>query len=66
MQAIVTSGSISSIRIVNPGEYYSSPPSILISDINGRGKFAQYNAILSPQGEIIDAVKVDCGKYYTQ
>ena len=66
LQAIVTSGSISSIRIVNPGEYYSSPPSILISDINGRGKFAQYNAILSPQGEIIDAVKVDGGKYYTQ
>ncbi len=66
LQAVVTSGSITSIRIINPGEYYSSPPAIIITDDNGKGRFAQYNAVLSTEGKIIDVVKVDGGKFYSQ
>ena len=66
LQAVVTSGSVSSIRIINAGEYYSSPPAIIITDNNGKGRFAQYNAVISTEGKIIDVVKVDGGKFYTQ
>ena len=66
LQAVVTSGSITSIRIINSGEYYSSPPAIIITDDNGKGRFAQYNAVISTEGKIIDVVKVDGGKFYTQ
>ena len=63
---IVTTGELTSLQIVNPGEYYSSPPVILISDINGKGRFAQYTAVISTDGKIIDTIKVDGGKFYTQ
>ena len=66
LQAVVTSGTVSSIRIINAGEYYSSPPAIIITDDNGKGRFAQYNAVISTEGKIIDVVKVDGGKFYTQ
>lgn len=66
LQAVVTSGEISSIRIINPGQYYSSPPAIIITDIVGKGRLAEYRAVLSNQGQIIDAVKIDGGKFYTQ
>lgn len=66
LSAVVTSGEISSIRIVNPGEYYSAPPIIQISDRNGRGRFAEYVAELTSEGQIADVVKVAGGKFYTQ
>ena len=66
LQAVVTSGAVSSIRIINAGEYYSSPPAIIITDDNGKGRFAQYNTVISTEGKIIDVVKVDGGKFYTQ
>lgn len=66
LQPIVTSGEITSIRIVDPGEYYSSPPSIVLGDLAGKGRFAEYRALVSPQGQITDLIKVDGGKFYTQ
>jgi len=66
LEAIVTSGEVTSIRIVNPGEYYSSPPIVVISDFGGRGRFAEYQALISPQGQIVELVKIDGGKFYTQ
>ena len=66
LEAIVTSGKITSLVIRNPGEYYSSPPIIRISDLAGRGKFADYKAIVSPKGQITGFEKIDEGKFYTQ
>ena len=66
LQPIVTSGEITSIRIVDPGEYYSSPPAIVLGDISGKGRFAEYRAVVSTQGQITDLIKVDGGKFYTQ
>lgn len=66
LSAVVTSGEITSIRIVDPGEYYSAPPLIQISDRNGRGRFAEYVAELTSEGQIADVVKVAGGKFYTQ
>jgi hypothetical protein len=66
IDAIVTSGKITSLVIKNSGEYYSSPPIIRISDLSGRGKFAEFKAVVSPEGEIINFVKIDEGKFYTK
>jgi len=66
VRAIVTSGKITSLQIDNPGEYYSSPPSIVITDLSGRGKFAEYKAIISLDGKLIDFEKIAEGKFYTQ
>ncbi len=66
IDAIVTSGKITSLVIRNPGEYYSSSPRIRITDLAGRGKFAEYKAVVSPAGQITDFEKIDEGKFYTQ
>ena len=66
LEPIVTSGEITSIRIVNPGEYYSASPAILISDFSGKGRFAEYHAVVSPQGQITSLEKLSGGKFYTQ
>jgi hypothetical protein len=66
VQAVVTSGTISSLRIINPGEYYSAPPTIIITDITGRGRLAEYKAVVSIDGKIVDTIKVDGGKLYSQ
>ena len=66
LSAVVTSGEITSIKVVNPGEYYSSPPLIQISDRVGRGRFAEYRAELSSTGQIVELVKIAGGKFYTQ
>lgn len=63
LRAIVTNGEITSILIDDPGEYYTSPPTILITDITGRGSFAEYEAIIS-NGEIVECVKINGGKLY--
>jgi len=63
--AIVTSGRITSLRIDNPGEYYSAPPAIIISDLAGKGRFAEFNAIVS-NGKITGFDKINEGKFYTQ
>jgi hypothetical protein len=66
LRAVVTSGKITSIVIVNPGEYYSTPPEIRIIDKAGKGKFASYKTIISSSGQIIDCVQEEAGKFYTQ
>ena len=66
ISAIVTSGRITSLKITNQGEYYSSPPLIRITDRFGKGRFAEYRAIVSVDGKLVDTVKVDEGKFYTQ
>lgn len=38
----------------------------MISDFGGRGRFAEYRALISPQGQIVELVKIDGGKFYTQ
>lgn len=65
-EAIVTSGEITSIRIINAGEYYSAPPLVVISDLAGRGRFAEYRARISTAGQILEFEKVSGGKFYTQ
>jgi hypothetical protein len=66
LRAVVTAGKVTSIVIVNPGEYYSSAPEIRIIDKTGKGKFARYKAIVSSNGQIVDCVQEDAGKFYTQ
>jgi hypothetical protein len=66
VDAVVTSGKITSLVIRNPGEYYSSPPTIRISDLSGRGKFAEYTAVVSSTGQLTDFIKIDEGKFYTK
>ena len=66
VEPIVTSGRITSLVVVNPGEYYSSAPIIRITDRLGKGRFAEYKAIVSPTGELVDFEKIDEGKFYTK
>lgn len=66
LQAVVTSGEISSLRIIDVGEYYSAPPTIIISDITGRGRLAEYRAVVSSEGTIVDTIKINGGKLYSQ
>jgi hypothetical protein len=66
IEAVVTGGAISSLIIINSGQYYSSPPIIRISDLLGRGKFADYKSVVSPTGEIIELIKINGGKFYTK
>jgi len=63
LSPVITNGAVTSIKIDNPGKYYVSPPTIIITDLSGRGGFAQYEAIIS-NGEIIDFTKISGGKLY--
>jgi hypothetical protein len=62
--ANITSGKVTSLNIINPGEYYSSPPSVVITDSNGKGRFAEYEAIVSKEGQIVDFVRINPGRLY--
>jgi len=66
LSAVVTNGKITSINIDDPGEYYSSPPIIKISDDLGKGNFAEYEAILSPDGKIESCKSINNGRFYTR
>jgi hypothetical protein len=63
---IVTSGRVTSIRIDNPGEYYSAPPIVRITDLLGKGKFAEFESEISLDGEITGFRKLSEGRFYTQ
>ena len=65
-EAVVTSGEITSIRIIDAGEYYSAPPLIVISDLAGKGRFAEYRTKINTIGKIIEFEKISGGKFYTQ
>ena len=66
LSPVITNGAITSIDIVNPGRYYSSPPKIIIIDTLGKGNFAEYEAILSSKGEIESVRKISKGRFYTR
>jgi len=66
LTAIVTNGKITSIRVDDPGEYYSSPPIIKITDDLGKGSFAEYEAVLSPEGKIESCKSINYGRFYTR
>ena len=66
LSAIVTDGRITSIKVDNPGRYYSSPPVIRIVDELGKGNFAEYEAILSTEGTIESCKRITGGRFYTR
>lgn len=63
--ATVTFGRITSIQIIDSGEYYTTPPTVRIIDRLGKGRFAEYNTVLK-DGKIVDFEKVDEGKFYSK
>lgn len=66
LRAVVTSGKVTSIVVVNPGEYYSTAPEIRIIDKLGKGRFAKFKSVISSNGQIVGCVPEDTGKFYTQ
>jgi len=66
VRAVVTGDKITSLVIDNPGEYYSSPPTVRITDRNGKGRFANYTAVVDTDGKITEFIKNDEGSFYTQ
>jgi len=65
-EAVVTFGRITSIKVTNPGEYYSTPPQVIITDSRGRGRFANYEAVLNDNGTIKEFKMLDEGKFYSK
>ena len=65
-EAVVTFGRVTSIKLTNPGEYYSTPPRVVITDTRGRGRFASYETILNDDGTIKEFEMLDEGKFYTK
>ena len=63
--ATVTFGAITSLQVLESGEYYSTPPQVVITDRLGKGRFANYNAILEG-GKVVGFEEVDQGKFYTK
>ena len=66
VEAVVTGGKVTSLKINNAGQYYSSPPTVVIRDKVGRGRFADYEAIVSPEGQITGFNQIAEGTLYTQ
>lgn len=66
VEPVVTRDKITALKIINPGEYYSSPPNVIIKDTKGGGRFAKFEAIVSDDGKLIGFNKIDEGKFYTQ
>ena len=66
VRAVVTGGKVTSLIIDNPGEYYSSPPTVRIRDTAGRGRFAEYTAVVNTDGNIIEFEKNAEGNFYNQ
>ena len=64
--AVVTNGEITSIVVNNPGEYYSSPPEVKITDAAGKGRFADFKTIISNEGKVVGFEKIKGGSLYTQ
>jgi len=64
--AVVTGGEITSIVVDNPGEFYSSPPNVIIRDKIGRGRFAEFVAVVDTDGSITSIEKIAGGTLYTQ
>ena len=65
-RAIVTGGEVTSIVVEDPGKYYSSPPRVIIRDLSGRGRFAEYVATTNDAGEVSGFEKLSGGSLYNQ
>ncbi|MGA1544638.1 MAG: YHYH protein [Saprospiraceae bacterium] len=65
-RAIVTSGEISRIIVTDPGEFYSSPPQVRIIDRAGKGNFAEYEAVISDNGQVTEFKQINPGRFYTE
>ena len=66
VRAVVTGGKVTSLVIDNAGEYYSSPPIVRIRDKAGRGRFADFTAIVNTDGNITGFDKNAEGNFYNQ
>ena len=66
VRAVVTGGKVTSLIIDNAGEFYSSPPTINIRDNSGRGRFAEFEAIVNTDGQITGFNKIGEGNFYSQ
>ena len=66
IRAVVTGGKVTSLVIENPGEFYSAPPLIQIRDRAGRGRFAEFEAIVNTDGNITGFNKIAEGNFYNQ
>ena len=66
VRAVVTKGKVTSLIIDNPGEFYSSSPIVRIRDNAGRGRFADYTAVVNTDGKITGFVKNSEGNFYNQ
>ena len=66
VRAIVTGDQVTSLVIDNPGEYYSSPPLVRITDSNGKGRFADYTAVVNTDGKITEFIQNAAGSFYNQ
>lgn len=65
LTALVTAGKISDLVITDPGEFYVSPPDIIITDKLGKGRLAKYTSRISSSGRIIGVDKIDPGRNYS-
>lgn len=63
-EPVITNGRVTSIKVTNPGEYYTTPPKVIIADSSGKGRFANFTAVISDEGELTGFVKNDEGKFY--
>ena len=65
VEPVVTNGELTSFIITNPGEYYVSPPKIVVRDLVGRGKFAECRSVISSNGKLVAIEIINGGKNYT-
>ena len=65
VRATVTNGQVTDLIIDNPGEYYSTPPLVVIKDAAGQGRLAEYTSTIS-NGELTGFELVNTGSFYTQ
>ena len=66
VKGIVTGGRVTSLQIEDAGEYYSTPPIVRITDRAGRGRFASYTSVITPDGRLDSFEQIDAGNFYTQ
>ena len=65
VRATITFGRVTDLIIDNPGQYYSSPPVVIITDLAGQGRLAEYTAVVS-DGQIVGFELVNEGSFYSQ
>ena len=66
VRAVVTGGKVTSLILDNAGEFYSSPPQVVIRDNAGRGRFAEFESVVNTDGQITGFNKIAEGNFYNQ